>query len=91
MAFRYEEEVRVIYSNIHHPGAADALKRKLGKGFSIGIEPNILISRIFVSPKSDDWFFDLVSVLSENYQLPDLVYFSQLHVPPYRQLCREQI
>ncbi len=82
VAFRYEEEVRVIYSHHHQPGAKEALDAKLGKGFDIDIEPNKLILKIFVSPKADNWFHTLVVDLMEQYRLSGRVEWSRLHLTP---------
>ena len=86
VAFRYEEEVRVIYSYLHQSLAKKDFDSKLGTGIDVDIEPYILIRRIIVSPRSDNWFYALVVDLMSNYKLSERVEYSKLHVTPYQEV-----
>jgi hypothetical protein len=86
IAFRYEQEVRLIYSHLHQPLAKKDFDLKLGEGFYVDIEPYDLIHRIIVSPISDNWFHTLVADLLDNYQLSERVEWSKLHVTSYQEV-----
>jgi len=83
IAFKYEDEVRVIFNHLHQPLAKSDFNKKLGKGFDIDIKPKELIKSIIISPKADKWFFSLVHDLMESYKLSDLVKWSKLHLTPF--------
>lgn len=89
MAFKFEEEVRVIYSHLHHPLARNDFTKNLGKGFGIRINPNELIDRIVISPKADDWFFKLVRDLMKDCNGAGLVEWSKLRVTPFSEVFTE--
>ena len=90
LAFKYEEEVRAIYSHLHQPLAWNEFNSRLGKGFDINIQPNELISRIIVSPKADRWFHTLVTDLMVGYGLSGQVERSKLHITPFEEVFSEK-
>lgn len=86
IAFRYEEEVRLIYSHHQHILAETDFNKKLGKGFKVGINCNNLIDKIVVSPKAAKWFYKQVKRNMVCYELSDKVEWSRLRYSPYEKI-----
>jgi hypothetical protein len=56
LAFRHEKEIRLVYY--------DENQSRLGfPGVLIPVEVNVLIEKIVISPRADDWFLSLVKTL----------------------------
>ncbi len=85
IAFKFEEEVRVIFSHMHQPFAKSDFNKKFGKGFGVNVKPEELITGILVSPKADYWFYALVRDLMQEYNLSESVKWSKLHLTPFEE------
>jgi len=87
IAFEYEKEVRIIYDHLQHN--SQELKNMLGKGFVVDIARNELINKIIISPKTDDWFYDLIKHLMGTYGLKEKVKWSTLRFNPHEMATGE--
>lgn len=79
-SFEYENELRAIYIDL--PMELDNEKaqlRNLGNGKSININIETLIEKIYISPKADSWFKDLVSSVTYKYGLIKPIEKSELY------------
>lgn len=67
ISFKHETELRAIV-DLSDPRAA--LNGQIVDGnYLIGLDLNRLITHVFVSPKSQDWYFDLVCKVCKRYGL----------------------
>ena len=67
ISFEHEAELRAII-DLKDPGAA--LNGQIFDGnYLVDLDLNRLITHVFVSPKSQDWYFDLVSKVCKRYGL----------------------
>jgi hypothetical protein len=83
-SFEYEKELRAVIS-ITDEKQQDEL-RESGKlssdGVYVPIEISTLIEKIFVSPKAEDWFKDLVVSITRKYELHIDIERSDLAIKP---------
>ena len=91
-AFVHESEVRAIIT--HYPqtgfeGGMPCLSRPVDgeefpeRGYPFEIDLEKLINSVVVSPSAPDWFFEVVKLLVEKYELsPQLVMRSSLRADP---------
>lgn len=84
-SFQHECELRIVYQlrdNVpDYPGAP--FERETPKGVWKAINLERLFSRIFVSPTSAPWFFDLVQKVVTRYGLSSEVFQSDLKASPF--------
>ena len=72
-SFEHEKELRAIV--VIPP---DGMNWKSPKGIGINIDINNLVEEIYVSPKSEDWFLDLVKSITKKYNLDKEIIRSSL-------------
>jgi hypothetical protein len=77
-SFEYEHELRALIwgpqankMNLHKPEEAPP-------GLSVAIDLDILIEKIYASPKAEQWFVDLISSVSTHYNLKKEIVQSDL-------------
>ena len=88
-SFEYEKELRAIAQPLdpelnypHHIN--EAIERILqmqgpsARGIYINVNLDSLIEKIYVSPKSEEWFYDLVKSITKKYELDKEVTQSSL-------------
>lgn len=85
IAYSYEKEVRVImdlFNFLHLEADLENLKKRLGLGINIAINPQNLIKKIHVSPLADAWFFDLLKCTLKDHNMDNLLSWSNMRVAP---------
>jgi len=85
-SFDFERELRLVLwddSPFKLPGGLEALANaKLPDGLEVACDLSTLINEIYVSPKSEGWFLELVRSVVETYGLNKEVRRSALDVHP---------
>jgi hypothetical protein len=82
-SFDFERELRAIYIDLPIEYNMEELKkRNLGHGKSLRVDLDTLIEKIYVSPKADGWFKDLVGSVTEKYALYKPIEKSALYDRP---------
>lgn len=80
-SFAHEQELRVI--GIDEPGRIKPSASSIvGKGLKLSISLGDLVENVFVSPKADPWFGDVVRKLASTYDLAAPVIQSELDATP---------
>ena len=79
-SFEYENELRAIYIDLPIEYDKEKTKqRNLGNGKNIKISLDKLIEKIYVAPKADFWFKDLVTSVTNKYGLDKPIEKSDLY------------
>lgn len=85
-SFDFEREFRILFwddSFANLPGGLDALANaSLPDGLELSCDLSTLIDEIYVSPKSESWFLELVQSVVRTYGLNKEVRRSALDVDP---------
>lgn len=80
-SFEHEREVRAIFQKKVDILAA-RLPRKQKRGYYLAVDLSILVERVYVSPFSQDWFFELVKSIITTYKMNFEVRRSRLEDDP---------
>lgn len=82
-SFEHEKEIRIVrfFYPPHYSGYKDSLPRPEG-GSQIECNINTLIERIVVSPRAQQWFYQLVESVVKQYSLDFDVEYSTLRRDP---------
>lgn len=83
IGFSYEDEIRFFYDMRQQ--IFGKLHKRLGEGFLLSIDSKSIIEKIIVSPSAEYGFFDNVKKLLSHYDLDNLVEWSSLKNPPYKE------
>lgn len=75
-SFEHEKEFRILIKDISNISSTDYYKE-------VKVDLRSLIETIYVSPQSEDWFFDLVKTMRRKYNLCCDVKRSELNDSPY--------
>jgi hypothetical protein len=81
-SFQHEHEIRAIIYTKDSRISCDL--HKDSNGLSISVDLNNLIDRIYVSPDSPDWFYELVKNVSCKYGIRKKVLKSSLDSEPMK-------
>jgi hypothetical protein len=82
-SFDYERELRAIYIDMPIERDLEKVKkRNLGHGKSIKVNLEKLIEKIYIAPKADTWFKDLVISVTAKYSLSKPIEKSDLYNRP---------
>ena len=85
-SFDFEKEFRVVFwddSHVGRPGALEELSKvNVPDGREFRCDLATLIDEIYVSPKSEEWYLDLVQSVVQTYGLSKKVRRSPLDVRP---------
>lgn len=89
-SFEHENEIRALVHTIKHDGDICYIDKKhvlqkhelINDGIYVPISLDILIEKIYVSPKSSKWFLDLVKSISKMYGLNKEITRSNLYDGP---------
>ena len=73
-SFEYEKEVRAIIYDKH-------LDNKVGKIIPLDID--LLIDEVYLSPTSQEWFYDILQDIMNKYNLKKEIIFSELSATPF--------
>jgi hypothetical protein len=88
-SFDFEREFRVVFwddSNVNNPSELE--KAVVPNGQEIRCDLSNLIDKIYVSPKSEDWFLELVKSVIQTYGLSKEVLRSPLDACPLRSCAK---
>jgi len=74
ISFAHEREVRAILHKSELLDLAEGettinLDRPTLPGYGLGIDPNLLVESVYVSPTATDWFYNLVKTVSNRFGL----------------------
>lgn len=79
-SFEYENELRAIYIDLPIEYDVEKTKlRNLGSGKLINTDLETLVERVYIAPKADPWFKDLVVSVSKKYNLNKPIEKSDLY------------
>jgi hypothetical protein len=81
-SFQHEREIRAIIFAKDNRITCDL--KKDNNGLCINLDLNCLIDRIYVSPDSPDWFYELVKDVSTKYGIKKKVSKSSLDSEPLK-------
>jgi hypothetical protein len=81
-SFQHEREIRAIIYSKDTRISCDI--KKDNNGLSIGLDLNGLIDKVYVSPDSPDWFYELVKNVSTKYGIRKKVLKSSLDSEPMK-------
>jgi len=73
-SFEHEKEIRALYKDYNE-------KLELGK--AIEVDVNVLIQKIYVSPTSQDWFFEVVRETMNKYEIKKKIHRSNMLTEPF--------
>lgn len=84
-SFEYERELRAVIQNFPMPPYQpefDKIARQIGDGKYVSVDLDVLIEKIFVSPKAPEWFRELVKSMVARYNVKKEVSQSSLSNDP---------
>lgn len=85
-SFSHEQEIRAFVETTDdipvENGEQDYSKDVYPFGIGIKIDPNILIDKIFISPYTQSWFFELVCSVTKRYGYNFFIHKSELNESP---------
>lgn len=79
-SFEYESELRAIYIDLPiEYDESKIIRRNLPTGTKIKIDLNKLIDKIYIAPKADKWFKELVASVTKKYGIVKAIEKSNLY------------
>jgi hypothetical protein len=82
-SFAHEKEVRIVNQKlpITDKGIQVGIKNEQ-QGYSVPIDLEALIEKVYVAPTAESWYFKLVEEILTKYEVEKLVYSSKLDQKP---------
>jgi hypothetical protein len=81
-SFEHEHEVRAIIQPVFPGSEAITDSQPFADGILVEVDLSVLVDRIFVSPTSPQWFFELVGSISAKYCISAPIHRSDLERDP---------